>query len=97
MPRLSAIGKFNADTGVTIDQFFARKKTLPDCLTALADALIKVKPKLRPSEFLALGDIVMANNAMVMKEAEKRERNRRASHEYYRKSKTKIQRAESLR
>ena len=87
LPSLSAIGKFKADTGATVDQFLARKITLPDCLTKLADALTKVKPKLERSEFPAFTDIVIANNAKVMREAEKRERNRLASREYYRKSK----------
>ena len=87
LPRLSAIGKFKADTGATIDLFLARKITLPDCLDTLADALTKVKPKLERSEFPAFTDIVIANNARVMREAEKRERNRMASREYYRKSK----------
>jgi len=41
LPHLSAIGKFKADTGVTVDQFLARKIILTDCLTMLADALIK--------------------------------------------------------
>ena len=78
---------FKSDTGATVDQFHARKITLPDCLTALADALTKVKPKLKKSEVPAFTDIVIANNARVMREAEKRERNRMASHEYYCKSK----------
>jgi hypothetical protein len=39
LPRLSAMDSFKADTGATLDEFLARKITLPDCLTALADAL----------------------------------------------------------
>ena len=74
---------FKSDTGATVDQFHARKITLPDCLTALT----KVKPKLERSEVPAFTDIVIANNARVMREAEKRERNRMASREYHRKSK----------
>ena len=79
------------------DQFLAGKIILPDCLTELADALTKIRPEVSRADLPTLTDIVIANNAKVMREAEKRERNRRASHEYYRKSKTKIQRAESLR
>jgi hypothetical protein len=91
LPRLSPIGKFKADTGATVDQFLARKITLPDCLTALADALTRIKAEVSREEFPAITDIVIANNAKVMREAEKRERNRKASREYYRNSKTKIQ------
>ena len=81
LPRLSAMDKFKIDTGATIDQFFARKIILPECFTALADALSKVKPKLRPSEFLALTDIVIANNARVMGEERRREHARQAARE----------------
>jgi len=51
LPHLSAIDKFKADTGATVDQFLTRKITLPNCLTTLADALTKVKPKLQPLKF----------------------------------------------
>ena len=74
LPRLSAIGKFKADTGATVDQYLARKITLPNCLDTLADALTKVKPKLERSEYPAFADIVIANNARVMGEAVRRER-----------------------
>jgi len=78
---------FKADTRSAINQFRARKITLPECLTALADALMMVKPKLGPFEFLALGDMVVANNARVMGEAASRERDRLAARERRRKSK----------
>ena len=78
---------FKADTRSAINQFRATKITLPECLTALADALMMVKPKLGPSEFLALGDIVVANNARVMGEVASRERDRLAARERRRKSK----------
>jgi len=77
--------KFKIDTGATVDQFLARKITLPNCLTVLADALTKVKPKLRPSEFLAVTDIVIANNARVMREERRREHARQAARERSRK------------
>jgi hypothetical protein len=91
LPHPNSIDAFRADTGFVVDQFLTSKITLPDCLNALADAFTKVKLKLERSELPALTGVVMANNARVMTEAEKRERNRRVSREYYRKSKTKNQ------
>ena len=85
LPRLSAMDRFKVDAGATIDQFLARKITLPNCLTALADALTQVKPKLQPSEFPALTDIVIANNARVMGEERRREHARQAARESSRK------------
>jgi len=85
LPHLTAMDKFKIDTGATTDQFLARKITLPNCLTALADTLTKVKPKLRPTEFLAVTDIVIVNNARVMAEERRREHARQASRERSRK------------
>jgi hypothetical protein len=87
LQRPRAIDAFKADTGAMVDQFLTRKSTLPNCLTTLADALTKVKPKLRPSEFPYLTDIAIANNARVMREADRRERDRIGACERRRKSK----------
>ena len=79
LPCLSALDKFKVDSRATIDQFLAREITLPNCLTAMADALTKVKPELRPPDFFALTDIVIANNARVMAEERRREHARQAA------------------
>jgi len=85
LPHLNAMDKFKVDTGATTDQFLARKITLPNCLTELADTPIKVKPKLRPSEYLAVTDLVIANNERVMAEERRREHARQAARERSRK------------
>ena len=83
----SAINAFRTDTKSTIDQFLARKITLPNCFSALADAFTIAKPKLQPCEFPALTDIVISNNARVMGEDRRRERDRIGARERRRKSK----------
>jgi hypothetical protein len=83
----SAIDAFKTDTKSTINQFLAGKITLSNCLTALAEAFTIAKPKLQPSEFPALTDVVIANNARVMGEDRRRERDRIGARERRRKSK----------
>jgi len=63
---------YKSETREVLDRFLGRRLSFPDCIAALDAALAGLLPRLRPEELPALRELMLANNAIVMKEMERR-------------------------
>ena len=63
---------YKSETKEVLSRFLGRRLSFPDCIAALDAALAGLLPRLRPDELPALRELVLANNAIVMTEMERR-------------------------
>src|ERR1700693_1498820 len=63
---------YKSETKEVLSRFLGRRLSFPDCIAALDAALAGLLPRLRPEELPALRELMLANNAIVMKEMERR-------------------------
>src|ERR1700722_5170987 len=63
---------YKSETKEVLSRFLSRRLSFPDCIAALDAALAGLLPRLRPDELPALRELMLANNAIVMKEMERR-------------------------
>jgi hypothetical protein len=70
---------YKRETQEIVHRFLGHRLTFPDCIAALDAALAGLVPKLKPEQLPELRAVMLANNARVMKEMEKRERARKAN------------------
>ena len=63
---------YKSETKEVLSRFLSRRLSFPDCIAALDAALAGLLPRLRPEELPALRELMLANNAIVMKEMERR-------------------------
>jgi hypothetical protein len=80
---------YKKQTQKVVERFLNRKLTFPECISAQDAALARFIRRMRQEELPALRVVLLANNEKVMKEMEKRERNRLRLRERYRQSKLK--------
>jgi hypothetical protein len=85
MPRWAEIGAYfrpmevyRKQTRKIIKSFLDRKIAFPECIAALNHALARRIQTLLPGELLNLRAVMLTNNETVMKEMEKREKQRKA-------------------
>lgn len=69
---------YRKQTQKIIKSFLDREIAFPGCIAALDHALAKRIQTLLPEELLNLRAVMLANNETVMKEMEKREKQRKA-------------------
>ena len=69
---------YKSETKEVLSRFLGRRLSFPDCIAALDAALAGLLPRLQPEELPALRELMMANNAVVMKEMERRSRRKKA-------------------
>ena len=62
-----------------VNRFLGHRLTFPACIAALDAALAGLVSKLKPDQLPELRAVMLANNASVMTEMEKRERARKAN------------------
>jgi hypothetical protein len=63
---------YKSETKEVLSRFLGRRLSFPDCIAALDAALAGLLPRLRSEELPALRELMLANNAIVMKEMERR-------------------------
>jgi len=68
---------YKSETQEVLKRFLDRRLSFPDCIAALDAALAGLLPRLRPEELPALRELMLANNAVVMKEMERRTKRRK--------------------
>jgi hypothetical protein len=64
---------YKRETREVIQRFLDHKTSFPGCISALDAALAALIPILHPTELGSLRALMLANNAMVMEEMERRE------------------------
>jgi hypothetical protein len=69
---------YKSETKEVLSRFLSRRLSFPDCIAALDAALAGLLPRLQPEELPALRELMLANNALVMKEMERRGRRKKA-------------------
>src|SRR5689334_8665373 len=69
---------YKSETKEVLSRFLSRRLSFPDCIAALDAALAGLLPRLRPEELPALRELMLANNAVVMKEMERRGKRKKA-------------------
>ena len=69
---------YKSETREVLDRFLARRLNFPSCIAALDAALAGLLPRLRSEELPALRELMLANNAIVMKEMERRGQRKKA-------------------
>ena len=69
---------YKGETREVLRRFLSRRLSFPDCIAALDAALAGLLPRLRPEELPALRELALANNAIVMKEMERRGQRKKA-------------------
>jgi hypothetical protein len=69
---------YKRETQEIVNRFLGHRLTFPDCIAALDAALTGLVPKLKPDQLPELRAVMLANNARVMTEMERRERARKA-------------------
>lgn len=69
---------YKNETKEVLSRFLARRLSFADCIAALDAALAGLLPRLRPEELPALRELMLANNAIVMKEMERRGQRKKA-------------------
>src|SRR5258708_14418766 len=69
---------YKSETKEVLSRFLGRRLSFPDCIAALDAALAGLLPRLRPEELPALRELMLANNAIVMKEMERRGQRKKA-------------------
>ena len=70
---------YKSETHEVLKRFLHHSFTFPECISALDSALAALIPNLKPSQVPELRAVMLANNDRVMKEMEKRERQRKAN------------------
>jgi hypothetical protein len=70
---------YKSETHEVLKRFLHHSFTFPECISALESALAALIPDLKPSQVPELRAVMLANNDRVMKEMEKRERQRKAN------------------
>ncbi len=70
---------YKRETQEIVNRFLHHRLKFPDCIAALDAALTGLVPKLKPEQLPELRAVMLANNARVMTEMEKRERARKAN------------------
>jgi hypothetical protein len=68
---------YKSETKEVLSRFLDRRLSFPDCIAALDAALAGLLPRLHPDELPALRELMLANNAIVMKEMERRGKRRK--------------------
>ena len=68
---------FKRETKIVVDRFLHHRITFPKCIAALDAALAGLIPTLTAKQIAPLRAIMLANNATVMEEIEKRWARRR--------------------
>ena len=69
---------YKKQTQKTLKRFLDREITFPECVAALDHALANFIQRGRAEEIGAIRAVMLANNGTVMKEMEKREKQRKA-------------------
>jgi hypothetical protein len=69
---------YKSETREVLNRFLAHRLSFPACIAALDAALAGLLPRLRPDELPALRELVLANNAVVMNEMERRGKRKEA-------------------
>ena len=69
---------YKKQTQKTLKRFLDREITFPECVAALDHALANFIKRGRAEEIAAIRAVMLANNGIVMKEMEKREKQRKA-------------------
>jgi len=69
---------YKSETKEVLSRFLSRRLSFPDCIAALDAALAGLLPRLRADELPALRELMLANNAIVMKEMERRGQRKKA-------------------
>lgn len=69
---------YKSETREVLDRFLGRRLSFPACIAALDAALAGLLPRLRQEELPALRELMLANNAIVMKEMERRGQRKKA-------------------
>jgi hypothetical protein len=67
---------YKGETRKIVRRFIHHKIRFPECIAALDAALAVLIPNLRPEQLPDLRGVMLANNARVMMEMEKREQGR---------------------
>jgi hypothetical protein len=80
---------YRKQTQEILKRFLGREISFPECIAALDHALAGRIETLRPAQLPNLRALMLANNETVMKEMAKREHDRAARREHYRRSKLK--------
>jgi len=70
---------YKRETQEIVNRFLGHRLTFPNCIAALDAALAGLVPKPKPDQLPELRAVMLANNARVMAEMEKRERARKAN------------------
>ena len=65
---------YKAETREVLHRFLGHRLRFPDCIAALDAALAGLIPKLTPEQLPELRAVMLANNARIMKEMERRVR-----------------------
>jgi hypothetical protein len=69
---------YKSETKEVLSRFLGRRLSFPACIAALDAALAGLLPRLRADELPALRELMLANNAIVMKEMERRGQRKKA-------------------
>ena len=69
---------YKSETKEVLSRFLSRRLSFPACIAALDAALAGLLPRLRPEELPALRELMLANNAIVMTEMERRSQRKKA-------------------
>jgi hypothetical protein len=69
---------YKSETEEVLSRFLGRRLSFPACIAALDAALAGLLPRLRADELPALRELMLANNAIVMKEMERRGQRKKA-------------------
>jgi hypothetical protein len=69
---------YKSETTEVLSRFLGRRLSFPACIAALDAALAGLLPRLRADELPALRELMLANNAIVMKEMERRGQRKKA-------------------
>ena len=70
---------YKGETAEIVKRFLDHRLKFPDCIAGLDAALAGLVPKLRPEQLPELRAVMLANNARVMEEMERRERVRKTN------------------
>jgi hypothetical protein len=69
---------YKSETKEVLSRFLGRRLSFPACIAALDAALAGLLPRVRPEELPTLRELMLANNAVVMKEMERRGQRKKA-------------------
>src|SRR5580698_8298153 len=69
---------YKSETKEVLSRFLGHRLSFPACIASLDAALAGLLPRLRADELPALRELMMANNAIVMQEMERRGQRKKA-------------------